>query len=72
MAASKSHARRSAPRMSKLGREATALFDEAVQKELALLARKKIPTLVIVNGERVTAVPRKVGGRFVVRPPDEE
>jgi hypothetical protein len=71
--ATKQHARQAAPRMSKLGREAVRLFDEAVQRQYAILARKKIPTVVVVNGEKIKAVPRRVGNRYVVGPtPSDE
>ncbi len=51
---------------SKLGQEATELFDQAVQKELAELAAKGIPTLVIRDGKRITAIPKFKDGRWIV------
>ena len=45
---------------------ALSVFSEGVQRALSQLARRNIPAFVIENGERVEAVPTKVGGRYVV------
>lgn len=47
---------------------AVTAFDKAVQKELAVLAKKKVATVVLVDGKKIRAIPRKVNGRYVVRP----
>jgi hypothetical protein len=52
---------------------ALSVFNDGVQKEYARLARKGIATVVLRDGEVVTGVPRRVGGRFVVgKPPTRD
>lgn len=53
--------------MNSLLRDFVDAFGEAVQKEFALLARKKLATVVFVDGKQVRGVPRKIKGRYVVR-----
>ena len=51
------------------GARALSLFNDGVQREYARLARKGVATVVLRDGQIVTAVPRRVGGRFVVGEP---
>jgi hypothetical protein len=48
---------------------ALSVFNDGVQKEYARLARKGVATVVLRDGEVVTGIPRRVGGRFVVGEP---
>jgi hypothetical protein len=57
----------SAP-VSATARKALAAFRTGVQKELASLARKGIPTAATVNGRRVIGVPKKIGSTYVLIP----
>ena len=51
---------------SAYARKAQAVFSAGVQDALKRLAAKGIPAVVVENGRRYEAVPRKVGGRYVV------
>jgi hypothetical protein len=53
-------------KLSAVEQNALDAFSEAVQKEYALLARKKVATVVLVNGEMIRGIPKKVNGRYVV------
>ena len=53
--------------VSAFERSAARAFRRAVQKEYELLAKRGIPTVVVIDGETVRGVPRKIGGRYIVR-----
>ena len=48
---------------------ALAVFTRGVHRQLAALAKKKIPTAAIVDGQIVRGIPRKVGARYVLDAP---
>jgi hypothetical protein len=53
--------------LSPVERAAEDAFRKAVQMEYAVLAKKKLPTVVMRKGKLVRGVPKKVGGQYVVR-----
>jgi len=46
--------------------KALRVFSAGVQDALRRLADRGIPAVVVENGHRIEAVPRKIGGRYVV------
>lgn len=54
---------------SRGAQEAVDALSAGVQAALARLASRRIPAVVQENGQLIFAVPRKVGGRYVVQPP---
>jgi|GEM_PF-5429316 hypothetical protein len=53
-------------RVSQFAAGALAVFTRGVHRQLAVLAKKKIPTAAIVDGQIVRGIPRKVGTRYVL------
>lgn len=50
------------------GQEAVDTLSAGVQDALKRLASRRIPAVVRENDQLIVAIPRKVGGRYVVRP----
>jgi hypothetical protein len=53
-------------RVSPFATGALAVFTGGVHRQLAVLAKKKIPTAAIIDGQIVRGIPRKVGTRYVL------
>jgi hypothetical protein len=52
--------------MSELEHDAVDTFRKAIQKEYALLAKRKVATVVMVDGKMIRGIPKRVKGRYVV------
>lgn len=59
-------AENSSARISTFAAGALAVFTRGVHRQLAVLAKKKVPTDAIVDGQIVRGIPRKVGTRYVL------
>ena len=56
-------------KLSSYAKKAQRVFSAGVQDAYANMARLGIPTTVIIDGKVIRAVPKRLGGRFVVREP---
>lgn len=65
-AASRGGAGIGSARVSAFAAGALAVFTRGVRRQLAVLARKKVPTVAVVDGHIVRGIPRKVGTRYVL------
>ena len=52
--------------VSPLARETQRVFEKGVRAQMADLAKKRVPTVVVVDGKVVRGVPRLVKGRYVI------
>lgn len=55
---------------SPFGSQVLAVFARGVEQQLGVLARKRVPTVAIVDGKEVRGIPRKVNGKYVLVPVD--
>jgi hypothetical protein len=55
--------------VSTFASEALTVFKRGVRRQLAVLARKHVPTIAVIDGELVRGIPRKVGGSYVLDRP---
>jgi hypothetical protein len=58
-------------RVSMFATDALAVFTRGVRHQLAVLAKKQIPTAAIIDGRLVRGIPRKVGSRYVLDAPSK-
>lgn len=52
--------------VSLLARKTQRVFEKGVRAQMADLAKKRVATVVVVNGQVVRGVPRLVNGRYVI------